>query len=750
MKVIKQRFVVMIRVVRINHVGLPRSGKTSFRRRMTGEIENIEAAYRRGEMVQPSTGVAENCGQVIVRSATASFGIISSKTWSAVKDLGEEAKMLNQFFFQMANPNPSPIEIQKEVPSVPKKPIAAVPKVSHVSTSLPQPFTNKGIKTNQYHIAPTLLEKVFGFFGVTPGGKNISEMFSVIEDSMKIEDWEKVKYLLEDTILLINTDTGGQGEFLDLQASLVQGPSLNLLFSRLVDHLDSLFKIYYTNEEGLSTDEEDSTMTVEEVLFQALSSIACFGSSFCEADSIPPAQGDTTTTTTRDHLLKHSKSKVMFVGTHRDKVSAKELKRKDELLQQKLKDTEFYDKDIIEFASPDQLMVAVDNMNGNLNEVEEIRTILERVIEKNFEKIAIPAAWLMLSLHIRSKKCRTMSLADCEKLALKLRIKSDELQDALWFLHHHVGVLLYYPEVESLRGTVICEMQVVFDSATNLIKNTFTFDSVGQRASEKFREKAQFSLDDVKTAMLSHTDALIPLEKLVKLLQHLGILTTVPNSSSSQEPTYFMPCVLKSARASLLSVERSRTDPAPLMLRYECGYVPVGVFPAMITNLVSQQMKGWKMIEEGIYKNRVQFFVGEDYDKVTLISRPRYFEIVITRSDELFLTPAHSVCADIRSVIQSTLATVTSRMNYRFTMKYKFGFECPTHPGKEHLCVLVSETARRMECLENFKKPQPVLLEPHHKVWFTNCEIAVPKSSALSTDNEAASGGHEEGNLCVV
>ena len=286
---------------------------------------------------------------------------------------------------------------------------------------------------------------------------------------LKVEDWEKVKYILEDTILLINTDTGGQAEFLDLQASLVQGPSLNLLFSRLVDNLDSLFKIYYTNEEGVSTDEEDSTMTVEEVLFQALSSIACFGNSFDDADTVLPS-AEAEASNTRCHLLKHSKSKVMFVGTHRDKVSAQEFQRKDELLQQKLKNTEFYDRDIIEYAKPNQLMLAVDNMNGGQDEIDEMRKILERVIQNSFKEIAIPAAWLMLSLHIRSKKCRTMSLAECEKLALKLRIKADELQDALWFLHHHVGVLLYYPEVESLRGTVICDLQVVFDSATNLIQ----------------------------------------------------------------------------------------------------------------------------------------------------------------------------------------------------------------------------------------------------------------------------------------
>ena len=376
-------------------------------------------------------------------------------------------------------------------------------------------------------------------------------MFSVINEAMETEDWDKVKYLLEDTILVINTDTGGHAEFLDLQASLVQGPSFNLLFSRLVDQLDSLFKIYYTNEEGVSTDMEDSTMTVEEVLFQALSSIACFSGSFSDENSKLP----------HESLPKQSKSKVMFVGTHRDMVSEEEFREKDELLRKKIESTEFYNRDIIEFAAEDQLMLAVDNMNGDQDEIGEIRKIFERVIEKNFEKISIPAAWLVLSLYIRSRKVNTMSLSECEKLAGKLKISQDELQDALWFLHHRVGVLLYYPDVEALKDTVICQMQVVFDSTSNIIKKTFTFDEVGQRASKEFREKGQFSLKDVKEATSSYTatDSLIPLEKLVMLLEHLSVLTPIPSTSSEDsrhtpELTYFMPCVLKSARASELSI----------------------------------------------------------------------------------------------------------------------------------------------------------------------------------------------------
>ena len=109
------------------------------------------------------------------------------------------------------------------------------------------------------------------------------------------------------------------------------------------------------------------------------------------------------------------------------------------------------------------------------------------------------------------------------------------------------------------------------------------------------------------------------------------------------------------------------------------------------------------MIEEGLCKNKVQFYVGKDYDRVTLISHPRYFEFVISRSEH-FQTPTASLCSHVRDVIKTTLATVTSCMNYHFNMKYNFGFECPAHPGRKHLCILAEETATKMECLQNPKK----------------------------------------------
>ena len=47
---------------------------------------------------------------------------------------------------------------------------------------------------------------------------DIEEIFSTFQEAMARDDWATIKYLLEDTMYLINTDTGGQTQFLDLMS----------------------------------------------------------------------------------------------------------------------------------------------------------------------------------------------------------------------------------------------------------------------------------------------------------------------------------------------------------------------------------------------------------------------------------------------------------------------------------------------------------------------------------------------------
>lgn len=262
-------------------------------------------------------------------------------------------------------------------------------------------------------------------------------------------------------------------------------------------------------------------------------------------------------------------------------------------------------------------------------------------------------------------------------------------------------------------------------TATLLIKNTFVFGRVGQEVIDKFQEKAQFTLENLRQATPGCTDALIPLEKMVILLGHHKILAVLPpkcaaRASVSCDVTYFMPCILKSATASEMKVPCC-LDAAPLMLRYECGYVPLGMFCSMVTSLVSSQhLKGWELIEDGPRRNMMQFYVGDEFNTVTLMGHPTYLEVIISSRGPLPQSPTSSVCAHVRGVVASTLKMETSVLKYHPTTSFKFGFECPSHPGRDHLCVLAKEEASSVIlCLKNPKKKTPLALtDPRHKVWF--------------------------------
>ena len=280
-------------------------------------------------------------------------------------------------------------------------------------------------------------------------------------------------------------------------------------------------------------------------------------------------------------------------------------------------------------------------MNGGREEVQKIQKIIEDHMKQSFEKLPIPVSWFFFSLCLRKKASRMVSLQSCLDLARLLKIPHDEARLAIWFLHHYAGFLMHFPDLPELCDSVICDTQIVYDSVTHLIVNTYKFGNVGTAALERFRETGQFSLEDIRGAIGNAAEEkdCIPLKKLVQLLEYLNIITPVPQSPPVSLPRacaatctpsktfYFMPCVLQSATSDELRVHQcasGQVQPPPLMIRFTCGFIPIGVFTAMVANLFGNP--SLKMIVEGIRKNRMQFYYGKACDKVTFMSKPKHYE----------------------------------------------------------------------------------------------------------------------------
>ena len=724
-------------------LGAPRLGKTTMRRRLTGEIDDISSS---GEGEQPSTGAVESGPSIIIRNLSSTTALITESEWLATKDLTEETCAILQYFYShmsekkaVSDTAPSPsAEVDNRKADISKVQVSV--DLDSISESVVEEATSEDTPSvEMVSVKPTPSAHVpasSDHDSYTPPPEYAFSIPEMIRNAVSPKLWREITQVCRDTAFLNMGDTGGQPEFMDMQPALTVGPALYLCFCKLTDDLDSLYKVSYLSPStGESTVPRESAYTAKEVLFTSLASIACFRS------SSSTSLGETTSSTADQLLASCNKSIAYIVGTHKDLVTEEQIDEFDEKLQQCIRPTDFFEENIVQFSSEERMVLPVDNMHGGSSEVNQVRKVLEESMKKHFKKLSIPASWLVLSLCLRKREERTASLESVLQLASELGIPRSEAMVALWFLHHYAGVLMYFPNLPELKDTVICDNQIVYDSATNLIVNTFKFRSVGKAASERFRKTGQFSLDDIRRATAGVSGDYIPLEKLVKLLAFLNILVSFVKSTStslssrtpSSEEMYFMPSVLVNATheemASWWDDTHKQVSPAPLFITYQCGFVPIGVFPAMIANLTAE--RSLKLRVKGTRKNRVEFQFGHDFDTITLVSQPTYYAVHISRRKST-KTPTHEVCATVRGLVESTLKTVTSQMNYTFTAKYQLGFECPSHPGREHLCVVDSDdpSPHVMCCQEDMDDLEAVDMQSQHIVWIGEVsnitELAIP------------------------
>ena len=692
-EIIEKEKTLNVRSVRFINLGIPRSGKTTFWRRLTKQIVKMDEN-------QPSTGVADEHKLVVAKKVSIKdevkieSGIVTPDEWQ-VLDQSEYAKMLLDMFSQVVEFSTQTLTTDSVL-----VPADISPEVSTISENLTSDSLTD-INAQAVAVVPS------------PPVPNIETSFASIFNEALESNWDMLKCKLEDIILLNTADTGGHAEFLDMHAALINGPSFNLFFCRLIDELGKPFKVYFTDEDSTSTEKEDSDSTLKEVIFQALSSITCFGKTHCAVQTQMSSDDTDTIKTDTANLqkaLESQQSKVMFVGTYMDEVSEKEFEMKNTELLQEVKDTEFF-KNVM-FADHDkgQLMLKVNNKSGGEAEVDENRRILKEKIEKCFPRLCIPASWFVLSLEIHNHSHPTMTLEHCEMLAKGFNIERKDLQTALWFLHHGLGVLLYYP-VGGLKATVFCKIQAIYKSVKNLIKKAYTARFVQHESSlTEFKNLGVFSLEEIEVA----PDSLIPRNLLVQLLEHLNIITSAPPALSPTgiKNPYLMPCLLRCSRQEVPHGGNSE----PLKLRFKCGFTPVGVFPAMITKLVRDSK--WVILPEQdrIFKNRVRFRVGRNI--IYLMSHLRYFEIVILEqcnlATELFLS--------IRGELEDTMKKVTDYMNYDFWGGHEYAFWCTKciNCDKHHLAVVKDATPSApafLECCRD--KAVTDDLKSSQKVWFS-------------------------------
>ena len=601
-----------LRYLKFLFLGPPRSGKTSTRRRLVQEIVNLMSV---GESSR-STGVAETSDVIIKKLISETAGISNSKWWSLKRStIKSDAQ-------------------QRDMPSEGDLGYLAQLLCRLISTkSVPaahnEPVPNQADSDHSVSVSPHIDKRE----DRAPGNKlsnleevEIKEVFEKLTTILQSDSPEELQQLLNELTMINMIDVGGQPAFLEMLPALTIGPALYFNFFRLDQELRKHYRVRFCAAEGKAETVLESSYCTETVLFQSLSSIACFGF-FSPAKHVESAP------------MPQTSSGVLLFGTHKDKVDTTWVLEVDNTLRDKFIQTKFYKENLILRTSEDKMFFPVDNMNGNESEMSAIHTDIERIINHLFRAIPIPASWLMFRLVLHLLHKPVVSLTQCETIASRLSI-STPVQEALWFFHHNIGSLMHYPEIPSIQDAVICDPQVIFDSISELIIDTFKISNraIPATAVDDFHNKGQFSLSHIKDRTEHCRSGQLSLEQLVDLLKHLNILVEIKHDLESQEhtqsdsqPRFIMPAVLKYASEEECETLHS-TQVSPFMIHFESGFVPFGVFCASMAHLIAHQdclSPKWQLYDNQVKKNKVTFSIDRAF-LATLISQDQYFEIHVS------------------------------------------------------------------------------------------------------------------------
>ena len=352
-------------------------------------------------------------------------------------------------------------------------------------------------------------------------------------------------------------------------------------------------------------------------------------------------------------------------------------------------------EDLLFHPAEDQQFIALDNYTGTEADLDPLREHLQKMFNNFFRgaKLRIRPTQLLLGVILR-KEYDIVSMDDCIHIGRALSMSEEEVRFSVWYLDRWVGALIYHPEIEDeddwFKKHIICSPQVIFNSMSSLIVETLlelhrpggSSRGLGFKPAEKknWTEKGQFSLETVNRCLskeskkLLKEGKLIPVEKLVKLLEHSYLLSQITTKKQGRKETEevmcFIPAILTCASPEELtkSPHPHADTPSPIKITFESGYVPIGVFCAMISQLVSKGsaregilgMK-WELVESGVKRNLVSFRVGSAKHEVTLVAHVNCYEIRIKPRRKDF--DIHDLCSYILSSVLFVIKQICKLIN---------------------------------------------------------------------------------------
>ena len=496
-------------------------------------------------------------------------------------------------------------------------------------------------------------------------------------------------------------DSGGQPQFLEILPAFIRNISLLLLLVKLSEELSDTPTVEYFSPDGKSYQLGVFPLSNEQLLLQA-AQLSLFHQSQI---SLPHNTIE----------KEQSQPNMTVVGTFADQESkCKETRsEKNNRLKQLLQP---FQKQLIPQSKSEIIFPVNAKSAGQGKNEDPVATELRKVIQKLAPRLRMrfPLLWYFLEMELRRLGEKIITKSECWEIAKKLGFESKEaLEVALLYLHE-ANLFLYYPDV--LSSTVFVDPQAVLTNITHLYERHIKLEDAPESEvlgedDLRYRDQALFTASALISLDTDYSKAAFPNEDLIVLLQSRLIVSEMP-FFINDETAYFMPSLLPALEEGDI-IQPETTAASPLIISFQEGWAPTGLFCALVVSLLSCKSKlPWKIFElvsgnmSKLYKNYLEFSIGCNPGSITLVNTMKQFEL--HPSSEL----PSGLLPPIWQTIDHNLKEACSKYSYK--VSHRFAFECNCRILPFHTALISLENST-VQCSQDPDKVEP--LSSKQKLW---------------------------------
>ena len=349
---------------------------------------------------------------------------------------------------------------------------------------------------------------------------------------------------------------------------------------------------------------------------------------------------------------------------------------------------------------------------------EELRTVAKQLPQM---KEPIPIRWLNYEKKLQAKKKikEWIDLHEAKRIASEeCNIVDDkEFRTALNFLHDK-RILIHFSDTPELDKLVVLDPQWLVD----VFKKVITippYDSKEKEFKQLWCKLQRKGILEKK--LLHHVWETLSFNKettesLLEVMEKFSLLCSWPSSDASCGKQYLMPSMLTTypPKKTRRLVEAASAKIPPLFVKFESGIVPPGLFPRLVL-LFLQWGKESRLnpVKPLLYHNFARCFISEDTSQsVVLLCLSSSIKVVVHRGNDIQESGAEclqsmsgsvdvfagSVCRQMELILES----MRKEFCWLKNMRYKLSFVCPVccQGGVDGYCDTHRvEGCKKEECL---------------------------------------------------